>query len=104
MYLTRRLRCARTAGNSPCADLLRTGSEKADKTEQRIACLNEAVKTALRKPEILEEHRLFVRLKHGNLRLYLRADGEYSSTLLGSSRSELYISCISGHIAAYLIL
>ena len=60
VYLSCRAGSLGALGDSPSAYLLRTCGKIADKSEERVACLDKSVKTALGNSEILKEERLFL--------------------------------------------
>ena len=53
MYFSGGLRSLRALDDGPRADLLRSGGQVADESEERVACLDEAVKTAFLYSEVL---------------------------------------------------
>ena len=91
-------------GDGPRADLLRSCGKIADKSEERVACLDKSVKTALGNSEILKEECLFLGVKLCDLSLKLSTDSDYLRVLTLCLSLERIVVAVSNGLASCLVL
>ena len=104
MYLTCCLRSLCALGDSPCADLLLACGEVGDKTEERIALLDDTVETRYLQTQLAEEHSLVLVAHVRDLSLYLRTDRQNSGVLLLCQLADSLVVLVSVYIVCEVIL